>query len=221
MEATTPGSADPHANAPVLSAGTGLAQARAAMILVHGRGAGAEDILSLTAHLPDAAVAYLAPQAADHTWYPHRFLEPLARNEPYLSSALALLNRLVARVEAAGLPAARVGLLGFSQGACLALDYVARHPRRYGCAIGFSGGLIGPARTIWPHTGSLDGTPVFLGCSDRDAHIPAARVEETAAHLAALGAAVDLRLYPGMGHTINEDEVAAAGRLIAAMTGDD
>lgn len=209
--------ADPHADAPVLLAGSPLADARAAMIMVHGRGASADDILAFSNHLPADGMAYLAPQAADHTWYPHRFTEPIARNEPWLSSALALLGRLVARVEAAGVPAERIALLGFSQGACLALEFAARNPRRWGGVYGLSGGLIGPPGATWPDRGSLAGTPVFLGCSDVDSHIPASRVEESAARLRELGADVTMRLYPGMGHTINRDELEHVQRGVDAM----
>lgn len=209
--------ADPHAGAPALLAGSPLAAARAATIMVHGRGASAEDILELSNHLPADGMAYLAPQAADHTWYPYRFTEPIERNEPWLSSALALLGRLVAEVEAAGIPPGRTALLGFSQGACLALEFAVRNPRRWGGVFGLSGGLIGPPGTTWPDRGSLAGTPVFLGCSDVDAHIPAGRVEESAARLRELGADVTMRLYPGMGHTINRDELAHVQRGIETM----
>ena len=209
--------ADPHAGAPVLAAGVPLDQARAAVLMVHGRGATADDILGLAAELPAAEVAYLAPQASGNTWYPHRFLEPIAENEPYLSSALALLRRLLDHVGEAGIPPERTVLLGFSQGACLALEYAARNPRRYGGVVGLSGGLIGPPGTRWAETGSLAGTPVFLGCSDVDFHIPAERVRESADHLKKLGAAVDLRLYPGMGHTINRDEIDAVRGIIAGI----
>lgn len=209
--------ADPHAGAPVLLAGSSLAAARAAMIVVHGRGASAEDILDLANHLPRDGISYVAPQAADHTWYPYRFTEPIERNEPWLSSALALLGRLVAQVEAAGIPAERIALLGFSQGACLALEFAARTPRRWGGVFGLSGGLIGPPGTTWPDLGSLEGTPIFLGCSDVDSHIPAARVEESAERLRELGADVTVRLYPGMGHTINRDELSHVRRGVEAM----
>ncbi len=216
MSRATP--ADPHGDASILAAGTPLAQASSAVLMVHGRGATAEDILGLAAELPTDGVAYLAPQAAGHTWYPYRFLEPIDRNEPYLSSALALLGRLVGQIETGGIPAERIGLLGFSQGACLALEYAVRNPRRYGGVCGLSGGLIGPPGTAWAETGSLAATPVFLGCSDVDSHIPAERVRESASHLEKLGAMVDLRLYPGMGHTVNRDEIEAVRRVVAAMT---
>lgn len=208
---------DPHRNAVVLTAGAALGQADAAMILVHGRGASADDILTLAPELNRPDFAYLAPQAAGSTWYPYSFLVPTAQNEPYLSSALARLGAVLAHVEAAGLPPQRVMLLGFSQGACLALEYAARHARRYGGLVGLSGGLIGPDGAPRDYAGSLDGTPIFLGCSDVDFHIPKERVIESADVLRRLGGAVDARLYPGMGHTINEDELEAVRQMMAAL----
>ncbi len=208
---------DPHRNAVVLTAGAPLGQADAAMILVHGRGASADDILTLAPQMNRPDFAYLAPQAAGSTWYPYSFLVPIAQNEPYLSSALARLGAVLAHVEAAGLPSERVMLLGFSQGACLALEYAARHARRYGGLVGLSGGLIGPDDTPRDYPGSLDGTPVFLGCSDVDFHIPKERVIESADALRRLGGAVDARLYPGMGHTINEDEIKVVRQMMAAL----
>jgi predicted esterase len=201
----------------MLTAGAPLATARAALIMVHGRGASAEDILSFAGDLAQPGVAYLAPQAAKHTWYPNSFLAPIASNEPYLSSALAMLDSLVAQIAAAGVPAERLMLLGFSQGACLTLEYVARHARRYGGVIGWSGGLIGPDGAPRDYPGRLNGAPVFLGCSDRDPHIPLARVEDTAVTLRALGADVTMRIYPDMGHTVSEDEIAFARQLLAAL----
>ena len=214
---TTPAARDPHRNAVVLTAGVPLEAADAAMILVHGRGASADDILTLAPEIDRPGFAYLAPQAAGNTWYPYSFLVPIAQNEPYLSSALAHLGAVLAHVEAAGLPPERVMLLGFSQGACLALEYACRHARRYGGLVGLSGGLIGPDGTPRNYPGSLDGTPVFLGCSDVDFHIPKERVTETADVLRRLGANVAMRLYTGMGHTINEDELEAVRQLMAAL----
>ena len=207
----------PHADAPVLTAGTSLAMADAAVILIHGRGASAADILELSRQLPPAGIAFLAPQAVNSTWYPLRFLEPIAQNEPYLSSALALLAALVAQAESAGIASSRIAIVGFSQGACLALEFAARNPARYGGVYGFSGGLIGPPGTTWPDFGSLDGTPIFRGCSDVDSHIPIDRVIASADRLRDLGAEVDLRIYPGMGHTINKDEIVALRSGIEAM----
>lgn len=214
MSGPTP---DVHAGQPLRHTGRPLAEAGAAMILVHGRGATAESILELAGYLPHPQMAYLAPQAAGQTWYPYSFLAPLAQNEPYLSSALARLEGLLADVTAAGIPPERVVWAGFSQGACLAAEFVARHAQRYGGVLLFSGGLIGPPGTPRDYAGTLAGTPVFLGCSDRDAHIPLARVEETAEALARLGAAVDKRIYPRMGHTINDDEIRAAAALVAGL----
>jgi len=196
--------------------GAPLETAAGALIAIHGRGAGAEDIIALGNEVAPPAVTILAPQAAGNTWYPYRFLEPTERNEPYLSSALRVVTDLISQLGEHGIPPAHVALLGFSQGACLALEAAARNPQRYAGVIGFSGGLIGPPGTSFDFTGSLDGTPVFLGCSDVDPHIPKERVEESAAALDRLGAVVDVRIYPGMGHTVNRDELDAA-RLLLEM----
>lgn len=211
---------DPHAGSPLQAVGRPLAEAQGALILIHGRGATAESILDLAEYLSHPALAYLAPQAVDYTWYPYSFLAPMANNEPYLSSALARVGEVMGQVEAAGIPPERIFLGGFSQGACLVSEYAARNARRYGGLLIFSGGLIGPDGTPRDYEGSLAGTPVFLGCSDVDPHIPLARVQETAAVLERLGARVDSRIYPRMGHTINQDEIDAAASLLAvAMTG--
>jgi predicted esterase len=177
------------------------------MLMLHGRGASAEDILSLESEFSVPGFAYLAPQAAGNTWYPNRFLVPLDQNEPWLSSALKLLDDVLTEITTAGIPAERTVLLGFSQGACLALEFAARHARRYGGVVGWSGALIGPDNTPRDYKGSLAGTPVFLGCSDVDFHVPKERVDETAEVLRRLGGEVTERLYPDMGHTINQDEI--------------
>jgi predicted esterase len=203
-----------HQGQPIARAGQPLEQAQAALILLHGRGADAPSILLLVEELYHPAYAYVAPQAANNTWYPYTFLAPMAQNEPWLSSALARVGEVVASVEAAGIPAERIVLGGFSQGACLASEFLARNTRRYGGLLAFSGGLIGPPGTPRAYPGSLDGTPVFLGCSDVDPHIPKARVEETAAVLEGIGAQVTMRLYPSMGHTINADEITHARTLL-------
>jgi phospholipase/carboxylesterase len=207
----------PHQGQRVLAAGAPLERAQAAMIMVHGRGAAAQNILELSAELQQDSFAYLAPQAVGSTWYPYPFTAPLANNEPYLSSALAALSSLLARVQAAGIPPERTMLLGFSQGACLTLEFAARNARRYGGLVGLSGGLIGPDGTPRDYPGSLDGTPVFLGCSDVDPHIPAQRVEHSAQVLRRLGGDVTARLYPGMGHMVNEDELAFVRSMMAAL----
>jgi phospholipase/carboxylesterase len=207
----------PHGGQPLLHAGVALQGARSVMVLVHGRGDSASGILQLAEALPAPAMAYLAPQASGNTWYPNRFLAPIPSNEPWLSSALAGLGDVLSQVEAAGVPATRTVLLGFSQGACLALEFAVRSPRRYGALVGLSGGLIGPPGTVWPQTGSLDGTPVFLGCSDVDPHIPAWRVEESADVLREMGGDVNAVLYPGMDHTVSDEEVREVRRLIAPL----
>jgi phospholipase/carboxylesterase len=196
-----------HQGQPVLAAGVPLEQAKAALLMVHGRGASAQDILSLSVEVDQPGFAYLAPQAAGGTWYPYSFLEPLNRNEPWLSSALLQLDHLVQHIKEAGLPHERMILVGFSQGACLALEYAARNTRLYGGIAGLSGGLIGSHIDTSRYQGSLQSTPVFLGCSDVDPHIPQVRVEESAQVLKSLGGEVTSRIYPGMGHTVNQDEL--------------
>jgi phospholipase/carboxylesterase len=209
---------DPHASATVLTAGEPLSNARAAMVMVHGRGATAESILELCHELPGDGFAFLAPQAEGQTWYPYSFLAPIEDNEPWLSSALAVLGRLLRQAEDAGLSGEHVMLLGFSQGACLTLEYAARHAARYGGLAGLSGGLIGPPGTPREYGGSFESTPVFLGCSDIDPHIPLWRVEETDEVLTRMGAAVTRRIYPGMGHTVNRDELDHIGRTMRTLT---
>jgi len=204
-------------SARVLAAGSPLGQATAAMILVHGRGATAEDILSLGRELGRPDLAYLAPQAEGYSWYPYSFLAPMERNEPGLSNGLALLDHLVERLGAEGIPPERTVLLGFSQGACLSLEYAARNARRFGGVAGLSGGLIGPPETPRDYPGSFDGTPVFLGCSDRDPHIPLQRVKESTEVLTRMGAQVTERIYPAMGHTVNEDELEQVRSLLAGL----
>ena len=194
------------------------------MLLVHGRGANAGDILSLADELdgddlfdPRSSMGftYLAPQAVGSTWYPQRFLAPLEQNEPWLSSALSAIDRVIRSIQSAGIPNERIMVLGFSQGACLALEYAARRARRYGGVVGLSGGLIGPSLQPERYPGSLSGTPVFLGCSDIDPHIPLQRVKESAAHLEKMGADVSARIYPGMGHTVNDEELDIVRKMMA------
>jgi predicted esterase len=207
----------PHQSQSVLTAGAALDNARVALVLLHGRGASARSILGLGAELGLSDVAYVAPQAARRTWYPQSFMAPIKANEPHLSSALEVVGAVVDALAADGFGPERVVLLGFSQGACLATEYAARHARRYGGVVGLSGGLIGPEETTFDYDGTLDGTPVFLGCSDQDPHIPLERVQETADVLKVLGARVDQRTYEGMGHTVNDDELSAVRQLLAQL----
>ena len=216
---TTGAASDPHARALVRHAGPALAQADAVGILVHGRGGSAEDVLGLAAAIGGDRTAWLAPQAAGSAWYPYSFLAPIESNEPWLSSSLALLDRLVARCSEAGLTPDRVVLLGFSQGACLSAEYAARRARRYGGLVLLSGGLIGPPGTPRDYEGSLVGTPVFLGCSDVDPHVPVGRVHETAQVFERMGAEVDERIYPDLGHTVVDDEVGAARAIVERAGG--
>ena len=206
---------DPHAGQRLVTRGPRPASARLTMILVHGRGATAESILTLADELALDDVAFLAPQAAGNTWYPYSFLAPIPQNEPGLTSAIGVLSALVAQIESDGVDTHRIGLIGFSQGACLSLEYAARHARRYAGVFGLSGGLIGPPGTPRNYPGSFDGTPVFLGCSDVDAHIPVERVQESADVFRRMGATVDARIYPGMGHTVNADEIAAVRKALS------
>lgn len=207
---------DPHGAQPVLQRGPSIRDARLVAILVHGRGSSADDLLGLAREFSPGDVCYLGPEAANHSWYPYPFLAPIERNEPYLSSALRLIDRLVQHAGGEGIAPNRIVLLGFSQGACLASEYAARHARRYAAVIGLSGGVIGPPGTPREYPGSFDGTPVFLGCSDIDPHIPLERVHETADVFQRMGAAVDERVYPRMGHTVNADEIAAVNALLNA-----
>ena len=201
----------------ILTAGRDLSEAGAAAILVHGRGGSAEGMMGLAAAIDVEDIAWLAPQAEGGAWYPHSFMAAIESNEPWLSASLDVLNRLVARCGAAGLPPERVALAGFSQGACLSAEYAARNARRYGGLVLLSGGLIGPPGTPREYRGSLAGTPVLLGCSDVDPHIPVERVHETARVLRAMGAEVDERIYPGLGHTVVEDEIDVAREIIGGI----
>ena len=212
----TAGVDGPHGGRPVRHAGADLADASAAVVMTHGRGATARSILGMAGEFDTDDVAYLAPSASRNTWYPRSFTEAMERNQPNLDSALALVGRVVdAAADAVG--AERVVLLGFSQGACLSSEWVARNAREYGGLVGFSGGLIGPEGTPREYDGDLDGTPVLLGCSDVDPHIPLERVRETTAVLEGLGAEVDERIYEGMGHGVNEDEMDAAAELVTGL----
>lgn len=220
----------PHGDRPIERAGPDLADAAAAMILVHGRGARARGMLGMAEGIGHDDVAYVAPQAQRGSWYPTSFLADLEDNQPHLDSALELLDETVAGVTAGelgddggggadggGIPLDRIVLLGFSQGGCLATEYAARNADRYGGVVALSGGLIGPEGTPREYGGSMDGTPVFIGCGDQDPHIPVDRVEESAHAFADLAADVEKRIYEGVGHTVLEDELEYVRDLAAAV----
>ena len=187
------------------------------VIMVHGRNAGPENILDLVPRLARPRLTYLAPAAPNRTWYPYSFMAPIEQNEPSLSAAMGILAAAIERVEQAGVPRSRTVLLGFSQGACLASEFGVRHAARYGGLIAFTGGLIGPPGTQWNHPGNFNATPVFLGSGDPDAHVPAERVAESAEVFARMGAGVTRRIYPGMGHFVNDDEIAMAQAILDGL----
>ena len=201
----------------IVQHGTAPEQARGSMILIHGRGSSAADILTLTSYFGRDDLLYLAPEAPSSQWYPLPFMAPLERNEPGITNGMHAINDAFAILAQNGIGPAQTVLLGFSQGACLALEYAARHAGRYGGVAGLSGGLIGPDGTPRAYDGSLESTPVFLGCSDVDAHIPLRRVHETREVFERMGADVTERIYPGMPHTINEDEIAFVRRLLTDL----
>ena len=208
---------DPHRGSEEVGFGPELEEAESVVVLIHGRGDSARGILALAPELQAPQTAFLAPQAEGFSWYPHSFLSEVELNQPWLSSALDRVEAAVTAVSTV-IPAERVVLMGFSQGACLALEFAARNTRRYGGVVAFSGGLIGPDGTARDYPGSLEGTPVFLGCSDVDLHIPVGRVHESAHVLQGLGGEVDERIYPGMGHTINGEEIAWASKLLTSFS---
>ncbi len=199
-----------------LKSGASLSEAERVMILVHGRGASAQNIMGLSSYFAHPNMAFLAPQATDSTWYPYSFLVPIEQNEPYLTSALSVLKSLVEQVQYNGIRTENIYLLGFSQGACLSLEFAARNANTYGGVFGLSGGLIGPPGTPRDYEGSLAGTSVFLGCSDVDAHIPKNRVLETAEVFKQMGAHVNAKIYPDMPHTIIEDEIKHIQHILAS-----
>ena len=207
---------DPHKGQRVLHYGAPIKSARRAAIFLHGRGASAEDILGIAAELNTNDISYLAPQAAGNSWYPYSFLSPIPQNEPGLTSALNVIGGLVAGLASDGVASDRIIILGFSQGACLGLEFAARNAQRYAAIVALSGGLIGPPGTPRDYSGSMSGTPVFLGCSDIDPHIPLERVHESTEVLRRMGASVDERIYTRMGHTINADELTAVRALVRA-----
>jgi len=207
----------PRSDRTVVAAGAALRPQGVVMVMLHGRNAAPENILTLVPRLDRPDVTFLAPGAEGGSWYPYSFLSDIDKNEPSLSTALGVVEQLLADLRDRGVPRERVILSGFSQGACLAGEFAVRHPGHYGGIVMLSGGLIGPPGTAWAQRGSFDGTPVFLGCSDIDAHIPKSRVEESAAVFERMGARVTMRLYPGMGHVVNDDEVEMGQVVIDAV----
>lgn len=216
----------PHAGQPVLAFGKPLGQAPIAVIMLHGRGAGPANILELAPLFGAADATFIAPAAANNTWYPYSFMTEIAKNEPFLTSALSVVGGLVSEIEAAGIARDHIVVMGFSQGACLTTEFAIRNASRFAGFVAFSGGAIGPAGTVWATEGAAGtdgtlngfaGTPIFFGCSDVDAHIPEARVRESAAVCARMGATVTTRIYPGMGHLVNDDEIAWARELLATV----
>ncbi|MGH1365087.1 MAG: alpha/beta hydrolase [Calditrichia bacterium] len=210
----------PHNNQPLLSVGASLEEATKALIFTHGRGANARDILTLVDELKidRSTTALLAPDAAGNSWYPYSFMAPTAQNEPFLSSALEVLADAITRLEENDIPTEKIMLIGFSQGACLSTEFVARNPKRYGGVAALSGGLIGPPDAELKFEGNLEETPVFLGCSDVDFHIPKERVQQSTLVLSKMNANTTERLYPGMGHTVNIDEIQFVQEMVNSLS---
>lgn len=207
----------PHGGQPVEMLGAPLKQAAGAVVMIHGRNAAPRNILDLVPRLHHPAFAYVAPAAAGNTWYPYSFMAETASNEPGLSSGLFAIGEVIDTVAEGGVSHDKIILLGFSQGACLASEFAVRNARGWGGVIAFSGGLIGPPGTAWSTDRSFDGTPVFFGCSDMDAHVPKTRVDESAEVFSAMGAEVTKRIYPGMGHLVNDDEIEFTKTLMSQV----
>jgi predicted esterase len=209
----------PHQKSRTITTGADPQKADGAIIMIHGRGATAESIVTLAHEFDAENFHFAAPQASGNTWYPYSFMAPSKNNQPGLSSGLQAIFNIVSDLESKGIPKKKIIILGFSQGACLATEFVARHPNRYGGLIAFSGGIIGDGDSVNPenYTGSLDGTPYFVGCSDNDAHIPVERVEESVEVMTKLGADVTKKIYSGMGHTIIRDEIEEAQKIIDSI----
>ena len=215
--AAEPGAGDPHADAPLAWAGRPLEEADGAVLLLHGRGSTASDILGLSRFLRSESLCFVAPQASGRSWYPRSFLAPHEQNEPHLTSSHRLISSILGGLAEAGFEDERCALVGFSQGACLALDHAARFPRRFGAIAAFTGGLIGPPAHSFEINGDLAGTPVFIGANDPDPHVPWERVSESAEVLGGAGASVELRRYPGEPHSINSDEITRASEVLRQM----
>ena len=210
-------STDPHAGQPVLHVGVPLGQAAGALILLHGRGASAQDILMLGQAIAPRGWAMLAPQAAGHTWYPNSFLAPRERNEPWLSSALRKVEHVLRSTQDAGVTMERIVLAGFSQGACLCCEFAGTHARRYGAVLALTGGMIGPSSGELRVTGDFAGTPVLLSSGDPDPHVPWERVQRTSELFTGAGAEVTLRRFPGRPHTVSDGELELARDLLGRL----
>jgi len=206
-----------HKDQPILFSGENIKSAKAAMVLIHGRGAGAESILQLTNELNTQEFAFAAPQAKNNTWYPNSFLFPIESNEPGITSGINKIDFVLKKINKEGIPYEKIILLGFSQGACLTLEFAGRNVKKYGGIVGLSGGIIGPDNIVRNYSGTFENTPVFLGCSDVDPHIPLERVHLTKDIFEALGASVTKRIYKNMGHTINKDEINFVNNLMKSL----
>ncbi|HAE82511.1 MAG TPA: phospholipase, partial [Ktedonobacter sp.] len=207
-----------HEGQPLVVRGRSLEESHAVAIMMHGRGRTTDDILELANRIGNSAFTYLAPTAKDNTWYPYGFMEAIEKNEPFLSSALAIYDALIGQLLEKGFSKQQIILLGFSQGACLTAEYAVRHADRYGGIVLFTGGLIGPPGTSWHYPGSFQGTPIFLGTSDIDGFVPRERVQESAAIFEQMRAQVIERVYPGMDHIVNDDEIAIAQAIMQAVS---
>lgn len=200
------------------TAGTPAAQAKGALVMLHGRGGNAANIISLAQELDAEGFAIYAPEAANHSWYPYSFMAPDSENQPALNSALDIIGQLVEKIKADGIPANRIYLMGFSQGACLTLEYIARNAQAYGGAIAFTGGLVGEKLGTERYQGNFDGTPVLITTGNPDPHVPLHRVEESVELLKKLGAQVTLKIYPGRPHTITMPEIELANELLSRQS---
>lgn len=210
---------DPHKAQPIHRLGPALEDAAGAVVMLHGRGASAEDILNLAQAMYHPKLAYLAPSAAGHSWYPNSFIATREQNEPWLTSALNKVGETVQLAIDSGIPTDRIVVCGFSQGACLSTEFIATHPARYAGLLAFTGGLIGPLGMPMDYSGDLKGTPAFLGSGDPDPYVPWSRVQESAGLLEGMNARVTLRRYPGRAHTVSADEVRYATAMLAEAFG--
>ncbi len=207
----------PHQNQQIVTGGVDIDEAKIAMILIHGRGASAQSMLMFADEFEEDNIHYRAIQAKGHTWYPRSFMAPREMNQPGIKSGLQVIYDQIVDLNNKGIPTNKIVLLGFSQGACLTTEFAARHPQRYGGIIGFSGGLIGENVNTQNYQGSMEQTPVFLGCSDRDPHIPQERVDLTEEVFRKIGANVTKKIYVGMGHTVNQDEIDHVNQILSSL----